>query len=360
MLHLIPTLEGGGAEHQLAMLAAEQANRGWDVHIGLRRGGVHESYLSNTSVVVHYLGDGSSLNPKLIFRINTLVQELKPHLLQSWLPQMDILGGFAALWNNVPWIISERASELAYTNPSWFYWLRCRLGRHASGVVANSNMGALYWQRLLSADAILERISNAVDVARIRDTVHISNEYWNDGKKLILVVGRLDYQKAVETTIHAVSLMPDRHDFRVLIIGDGPMREQLHALINSCGLDDRIIMLPFQPDWWGLLKIASILVSMSRFEGHPNVVLESMAAGCPLIVSDIPEHKELLSEDTAIMVPLENSLILAEAICSVLTDPMSATKRAECASKIVDDLTIHTSADAYESIYRKVMNVRLR
>jgi len=358
ILHLIPSLGGGGAERQLAMLAAEQSGRGGSVHVGIRRGGVYEESLDSSGVVVHLLGDHKGVNPLLLARINTLIKQIKPDVVHTWLPQMDIVGGIAALWNSVPWIISERSSELAFECLKLQAWARSYLARYANAVVANSSNGAAYWRGMRPTDVRIFTVANAVDVAVIRNAASVSGNLSNSKNREndILVVGRLSPEKGLEIVIQAVRLVPVKHDIRVLIIGEGPLREEIEVRIREAGLDDRISLLPFRPAWWGLLKNASALISMSRYEGHPNVVLETMAAGCPLIVSDIPAHREFLDEDSAILVPLDAPATLAEAIISILSDPVSARQRAERASACVAGLTIQSAADAYESVYEKVIS----
>jgi glycosyltransferase involved in cell wall biosynthesis len=292
----------------------------------------------------------------LLVSIDALIKKIKPDIVQTWLPQMDIVGGIAALWNSVPWIVSERTSEFSYQSFKLSTWARYSLARYAGAIVANSSGGVAYWRRKRSTDSLTFQIENAVDVAAIRDVASASGAYsnLNDNVKEILVVGRLTPTKALEIVIQAVRLVPDRHAIHVSIIGQGPLREEIKTSICKAGLDNRITLLPYRPDWWGLLKSASVLVSVSRVEGQPNVVLETMAAGCPLIVSDIPAHREFLDENSAILVPFDNPVALAEAIISLLTDPVSARQRAERASTYVAGLTIQLAADAYESVYKKV------
>src|SRR3954471_24939178 len=97
ILHMIPTLEGGGAERQLSMLAIEQARRGFDVHLAIRRGGVYVQAMGEAGVQLHELHNLRSVNPKLFVAIRHIVNGVRPAVLQTWLPQMDILGGLAAL-----------------------------------------------------------------------------------------------------------------------------------------------------------------------------------------------------------------------------------------------------------------------
>jgi glycosyltransferase involved in cell wall biosynthesis len=358
ILYLIPTLEGGGAERQLSMLAVEMVRRGWVVHVGIRRGGVYEKSLRDCGVILYFLGDHKGINLQLLMRINALIKQIKPDVMQTWLPQMDIVGGIAALWNSVPWIMSERSNGFFFHRFKFQSWARCSLARYASGIVANSSNGVAYWREILSTDACIFRVANIVDVAAIRSTVPVSSGPLNSNEdmRMVLVVGRLVSTKALNIIIQGVRLVPVIYDVRVLIIGEGPLREEIELGIREAGLNDRISLYPFRADWWGLLKNASALISMSRFEGHPNVVLETMAAECPLIVSDIPAHREFLNEDLAIIVPQDNAAMLAEAIISIITEPVAARQRAERASIRVAGLTPQLAADAYESVYEEAIS----
>jgi glycosyltransferase involved in cell wall biosynthesis len=356
VLHLIPTLEGGGAERQLAMLAVEQSSLGHEVHIALRRSnGVYMELMSSSRVEIHLLGDLRSINPLLFLRISALMSRLKPDVVQTWLPQMDVTGGAVAIWNSVPLVLTERASKLAFDSSCLLTWLRKQIGRRAKAVVANSATGAGYWQSVLPKNTILCTIPNAIDVVSIQNAPPVSRELTQIDKKVILIVGRLSHQKAVEIVLKAISLLTERGGIRVLIMGDGPLRVELEELIEALNIVDSVVMLPFQLGWWGWLKSADALISMSRYEGNPNVVLEAMVAGCPLIVSDIPEHREILTDESASFVPVENSMELAVTIEKLFADPESARKKSELAKKFVGSLTMQRAADAYANVYASVI-----
>lgn len=358
ILHLIPTLEGGGAERQLSMLACEQARRGAEVHVGVRRGGgIYEESLRMNGVELHILGDYRGINPFLLARINTLIQKIKPEVIQTWLPQMDIAGGLVALWNLVPWIVSERSAALAYQHQWLSSHIRGCIVRYANAIVANSSNGAAYWHKMLATDGNIFMVANAVDVESIRSAAAGVNKHINsrDSKNEFLVVGRLAPEKALEIIIESVCLVPEIYNIHVLIIGEGPLRQDIEIKIRQSGLGNRISLLPYQSSWWGLLQNTTALISMSRFEGHPNVVIETMAAKCPLIVSDISAHREFLDEESAILVQPDNPVSLSEAIVSLLSEPMAARQRAERAYLHVSGLTVQSAADAYESVYDKAL-----
>jgi glycosyltransferase involved in cell wall biosynthesis len=349
ILHLIPTLEGGGAERQLVMLATEQKRRGWDVHIALRRGGVHEKQVRNVGIPVHFLGDFKGFHPMLLVRISALLRRLKPQIVQTWLPQMDIAGGTMAVLCS--------ASREAYRALETVTCIRRILARFANAVVANSPEGAKYWRCVVRVDRVVT-ILNAVDTSTVLAAAPMTFETAPDSGKTLLFVGRLAMQKAPDLLIRAIRDIPPHNEIRALMIGDGPLRAAVLKSISSFNLEERVKVLPYLPNWWGLLKTCTALVSMSRFEGQPNVVLEAMAAECPLIVSDIPAHRAILDEESALIVPGEDTTAWANAIMSIVSDPERARQRAERAARRVASFTIASTADGYDRVYAKVLQRR--
>jgi glycosyltransferase involved in cell wall biosynthesis len=104
------------------------------------------------------------------------------------------------------------------------------------------------------------------------------------------------------------------------------------------------------------LKSADGLISMSRYEGNPNVVLEAMAAGCPVILSDIPGHREVADASSAVFVPVDDVQALSVAIAEFVANKGAAQQRAQRASERVSCMTITAMADAYDAVYKHVLN----
>ena len=355
LLHLVPSLEGGGAERQLTMLAIEQVRRGCDVHVGVRRGGIYVDLLRAGGAKIHFLGDYRGADPRLLLSICRLIRETEPEIVQTWLPQMDIIGGMAALLNSVHWVVSERASAQAYHDRPAYYGVRRQCVRRSDAVVANSTLGMDYWRVRLPASVPAFRISNAIDIIPIRSAMAQATtpNPLGEGEHFISV-GRVTYQKAPDVILAAARHLISFPTLRVHLIGEGELREEVETAIRNEELTQRVELHPYRHDWWSLLRHTRALISASRFEGQPNVVLEAMAAGCPLIATDIPEHREFLDAQSALLVPVNDPVALASAIASVLSDPDAARRRAERAANRVADMSVAVAADAYESVYQVV------
>ncbi len=101
--------------------------------------------------------------------------------------------------------------------------------------------------------------------------------------------------------------------------------------------------------------MADGLISMSRYEGNPNVVLEAMAGGCPVILSDISAHREIADVSSALFVPVDDVQALSGAMAELVGDKEAALRRAESASARVGSMTIEAMADAYDAVYEDVL-----
>lgn len=352
ILHVIPSLSGGGAERQLALLAAEQGRRGWNVHVALRRGGNYAQNLEGSSVVTHDLGDLRRGHPLLFARLHAIVRKIRPDILQTWLLQMDLVGGAVAIATRTPWVLTERCSRENYDEFPVSGRLRALFGRCARKVVANSNEGASFWREVRGDAASIVTVNNAVDVDAIRAC---EPQFIDDDRRpTILCVGRIEPQKAHDVLLHAVKLVPAEIRFRVAVIGNGSLEPMTREAIRSLGVEDLVDIRPYQAHWWGYLKTVAGLVNASRFEGQPNVVLEAMAACCPVVVSDIAPHRELLDASSALFVPPNDPHALAHALESIVRHPAEARKRAAAAANLLTQRTVSVVADSYERIYGSV------
>jgi glycosyltransferase involved in cell wall biosynthesis len=348
ILHLIPTLEGGGAERQLAYLAADHVARGHDVHVASVRGGRHVDVVVKAGAKHHLVKHASNHDPLLLPRIVGLIRRLRPQVVQTWLLQMDVLGGLAALTTRSPWVLTERTSAAFYDFP--MARVRRWLGSHATAIVSNSRGGAEYWADTASAHSVIQ---NGVPLDAIRGVAPSA-----DARRLspfVLFAGRFSEEKNILVLIDALRTVVPATGARAMICGEGPERSVVERAVSEAKLQDHIHVAGYRTDLWSWMKEASAFVSLSRFEGCPNTVLEAMACGCPLVASDIPAHRDLLDEDCAFIVPVADVTATAAALTTAISNPELARRRAAIASSRITSFSVERVAASYEKLYQTLV-----
>lgn len=356
ILHCIPSMGGGGAERQLVYLADEMMLRGWEVHVALLHDGPNLKYLHETKVIIHKIFGLGNYDPRILFQLFKIVRAIKPDLIQVWLLQMEIIGGLTALRLGIPWIFSERASAFAYPITIKNV-IRIYFASRADAIVSNSWQGDQYWKKKLDSKSLRYVIPNAIPFEKIEAASSVLEKInrIRPDSRFLLFIGRLDKQKNPKILLKALSEVMKQFELSAVLCGDGPLRAELEREVEKYGLNDRVALPGYVPEVWGLLKCASLFVSVSLFEGQPNTVLEAIACGCPLVVSDIPEHREFLDEKTALLINPHDSQAIAEAIANVLLRPEDALRRAENARLLAEQWSVAAIAQRYEQMYLQVL-----
>jgi glycosyltransferase involved in cell wall biosynthesis len=361
ILFLIPSLEGGGAERQLSYLAKDLTRFDVNVHVGYLREGPYLQPLEEAGVSTHCLGPLSNSSPLLPWKIHQLIRQVQPQLIQTWLTQMDILGGLAAWWSRIPFVISERTSSAFYTT-NWKDRLRVALGQRAAAITANSKGGLAYWtaqgQRTGQLRCV---IPNAIPFEEINGAqpIHPHDIVESSFRELILFAGRMIPIKNLDTLMGAMMTVLRRRQGAVaVLLGDGPLASSCKRQAEEAALSPRLRVLPFSNHVFSWMKQADVFVSVSRFEGNPNAVLEAAACGCPLVLSDIPAHRELFDDSAVRFVSGQSSEAVACAIGDVLDDRPAAVRRADHARCTVAPRTSEACAQQFLALYLDVLQTR--
>jgi len=137
------------------------------------------------------------------------------------------------------------------------------------------------------------------------------------------------------------------------LCGEGPMLAEVKQGLKQTNAMNRIFLLGYVTDIWAMMKRADVFVSVSHFEGRPNTVIEAMACGTPLVVSDIPEHREFLDEQSAILVNRFDPIKIGKAINNCLANPDLSHRKVEVAKNIIAKWSVPNIAQQYVQIYKK-------
>src|SRR5690606_19838676 len=140
---------------------------------------------------------------------------------------------------------------------------------------------------------------------------------------IILGVGRLVPQKDFATLLKAFSHLRRCQPAHLVIIGEGRLRSELMALARSLGIDKDVWMPGFTDNPYAFMRLASVLVLSSVCEGLPNVLLEALACGCPIVSTDCPSGPSeiLLKGKYGTLVSPGDARALAQAIHHTLENP---------------------------------------
>jgi glycosyltransferase involved in cell wall biosynthesis len=205
----------------------------------------------------------------------------------------------------------------------------------------------------------LRTIYNPVvdDTFEARSRVPVAHPWFRQpGEPVFVTAGRLVAQKDHETLLRALALHRQRIPGRLLILGEGPMRDRLGALAAELGVDDAVDFLGFQANPLPMFRNADAFILSSRAEGFGNVLVEAMACGTPVISTDCRYGPaEILAGGRfGTLVPPHDPVSLAVAMDGV------AALRARCPADMLRaraaEFTLAACADRYRTLFEDLVH----
>jgi glycosyltransferase involved in cell wall biosynthesis len=366
ILHVISSLGPGGAERQLTLLANAQAASGHDVGIVVnsiseKADPNHFFYLTalSSSIEVFEICDHRVEVLLHISQLKKAVNRFSPNIVQTWNYTACALLMVATEMNGRIVCVSHRTSyehfiSLRRQRP-WIFFAYLAGLKLSSAVIVNSEHARKGFSQITFLEKKLSFIPNCVADDRF---VEPDPQCLIQPPSIVTVVGRHIISKKVDVVIQALHLLGDFPNVKLEIIGEGVETRNLVAMATSLGLKNRVCFRGVDHDWWRHQQANRILVSMSQFEGTPNVVLEAMAASIPLIVSDIPGHREIVTEAEALIVPSDNAQSLRAAIEIALTAHEERSKRVVAAFRAACEFRVSAAQARHEGLYGTLSNLK--
>ncbi len=348
---------GGGAERQLCYLATELVRRGHTVHVALQRGGPNLPRLEASGATLHWLPDRPAVHPEALAALARAVHASRAEVVHSWLPRMDVMAGLVTATLRRPWVRSERTT-CVYTSGSLTDRAFCALVGRADAMVANSEHALRSWKGHVPDALPMRVVGNALPLDELAAVTALNPTSLGvpEGAPLVVYGGRFSPEKGTEclgrALVKALTLRPEAW---ALASGEGPLGGAFRAVVDAGGVGARVITPGYRSDLWGWMKSAAVFVNPARFEGRPNAVMEAIACGAPVLVSDITSHREILADDAALWFAPDDAEALAAQMVKSLDDPDGARARAARAAEVLPQWGPAAVAAAYEDIYRGVM-----
>lgn len=280
----------GGAENVVSNLADELVKLGYKVKIVYLTG---EVLISPNSAEVELISigmNGAKDFFKAYYKLRYILNKFKPDIVHSHMFHSNILSRLLRLSTKVPKLICTAHSN---NEGGKLRMLAYRLTDNLADISTNVSEEAV--KEFIHKGAVksekIVAIPNGVDTDKFffdpnfreekRSQLSIVNE------KMILCVGRLDEPKDYPNLFSAIALLKEyRQDFKVFVVGDGPLKHQLNQLVKKLSIEKYVIFLGVRNDIKELMSAADVYVMSSAWEGLPMVILEAMACERFVIATD--------------------------------------------------------------------------
>lgn len=361
---VIPTMDRGGAEKQVVLLAKGLYELGHDVRVFLlTRDGHRSEELRAAGVPVVVIGKRFKVDPTALFRLKKQLIDFAPDVVHTWLFAANSFGRVAAKWAGVPVVIaSERCVDP--WKKSWHFQIDRRLQKISQAITTNSSgvqdfyaANGLDPEQFVVIPNGVESVESAVTQAIDREEAFRRLEI-PVGRRLIVAVGRLWPQKRVRDLIWAGELLATaRGDTTLVIIGDGPQRDELLRHRDSVSSTLHVRFAGQREDVAELLPHAEQFWIASEYEGQSNAVIEAMLAGVPVIASNIPGNRDLvIDRETGWLFDVGDEADLVRSSLAAFNDPDGSQRISKQArQRIVDDFSLDAMIRRHVELYERLL-----
>ena len=364
VVHIIPTLDQGGAEKQLCLLSAHLDRSRFETHvIVLTHSGPREASLRAHGIPVHSIGKRGKFDPTAYWRLKAKLLELRPDIVHTWLFAANSYGRAAARAARVPVIIAgERCVDPWKT--WWHLAIDRRLLNTTTAVVTNTAaVTQFYAQRKLPVDRFVV-IPNAVEppeFPRLTRAEVYARMGLEPREKLVMAIGRLWPQKGYRDLIWSGELLHVAYpQVWFVIVGEGPERERLMHYRDQVRGDDSVRFVGQRTDAAQLLSGADLLWNGSLYEGQSNTILEAMSLGVPVVATDIPGNRDLVVDDTTgYLYKLGDVATLTRKTNYLLNHPEVAERfGAAGLARTRDEFSVKLMVERHAELYERLVPTR--
>lgn len=320
----------------------------------LREAGVLARRFEEIDVAVESLDWSGRGLAKIILRLARWLRAVRPDILHTHNPSPHFVGAAAGALARVPVLVHTKHGRNHPDQPRAVAVNRIA-SQFTDCIVAVSHDAA-------EVARAVERVSNN-KVCVIHNGVDLARYACLERKTGVPIrravhVARFTSVKDQETLLRAARIVCDAvPDFQLDLIGDGPKRADLEALQSSLGLGDRVRFSGFHDDVQRVLAESDLFVLSSVSEGLALTVLEAMAAGLPVVATEVGGNPEIVANgETGLLVPARSPVKLATAIVELIRDPDRARRLGAAGRRRVEvEFDLRRVSSRYENLYSRLL-----
>lgn len=359
---VISSLQGGGAERVLSEMANYFVSLGWNISIiSWGRNTERDAYRLDAKVCrVHLALDLEAigavrklaLNVSRVFSLRRAIRRARPDVVLSFMDTTNVVTILATRCIGVKVVVAERTDPAANDSigKPWRV-LRRATYRYADAVIAQTRAAGKWLESscFVSCDVIPNPI-------RELPALRMDNRRG----EFVLSVGRLSQEKGTIGLVRAFAqISASNPDWKLVMVGEGPQRQDLAAVVNELGLGDKVKFVGFSdtPERW--MEEASIFVLNSTFEGFPNSLLEAMGMGLAVIATDCPSGPRELIQDreNGRLVVVGDVDALARTIRELIESPDLRLEYGRAAVRVRDTYALPAVMAHWQALLARVARV---
>lgn len=330
-----------------------------DVLILKKNNTFYERYLEKLGIKVFFLSEKRSVyNILNICKIRPFMHNydiVHTHLFpaQYW----TILSSY--FMRSRPFFITTEHSTFNQRRSKlWIYVERYIFGRYTR-IISISYKTQHLMNKFLKLDNYLFRvIENGVDInafanATAIEVEDLSQAFFRKDDIMIIMIARFEKAKDHFTLLRALSRLPEK--YKLILVGDGILKATAESQCRDLGIESRVLFLGQRNDVPKILKAAKICIVSSNWEGFGLVAIEAMAAGVPVIASDVDGLNDIV-KDAGLLFPKGDDYSLSEKIRELAEDEVCRTKIISKQKRRVKVYSIERCADEYLKLYKEVID----
>ena len=354
VLQLIDSLPLAGAEVLVKDVAPRLRNRGIECEVAVLRR-LHsplESTLLDAGVPLHSTGVRNLYSPRQVKPLAKLIRQFDVVHVHLFPAQLWAVLGVARLSKPIPLVTTEHSTS----NSRRRWWLRsfdAWLYRHYLAIACNSEATAKDLIRWCpSAEPKVRVVQNGIPLNDFETAQPDESGVPSNVTRLVFV-GRFEVPKDHVTILRALAIVPKVH---LMLVGDGTLRSSIEKLARSLGVTERVSFLGRRQDVARILKASDIYVHSATFDGFGIAACEAMAAGLPVIASDVPGLADIV-RGAGVLFPVGDDAALAREIQELVASPERRREMSNASRKRAQSFGIDTTVDGYLAMYESVLRL---
>lgn len=345
ILQVLAGAAHGGAETAFVDMCLALYQAGENIEVITRPNPVRVPRLQQAGIKVHTAPFGKSLDLYTPYKIKTVIRHFQPHIVQTWMSR--------ASEKTPPWHGHKKTPRYLTVSRLGGYYKTKYFKNTDYFVTITPDIQRYLMENGISGDHI-RHINNFAETEDSATSIDRATFNTPEEAPLLLGLGRLHPSKAFDTLMNAVQAVPEAY---LWIAGEGPQRQELEAICQELGIEDRVRFLGWRNDRAALFDAADICVFSSRYEPFGTVFVQAWAQQTPLITTDADGPRQYVRhEEDALLVPVDDVNAMAQAIQRLINDKKLQKKLVTNGfERYQNEFTKDSTVKAYLNYYTEII-----